>query len=61
MGLGSESAMCLGDGENELWPLVFWLSGVCSSAIDLDTLLSLVGDRLLDRNFLTKDLGSRHH
>lgn len=57
MGIGSESPMCLGDGENELWPLVFWLSGICSSAIDLDTLFSLVSDRLLDRNFLTQ--GSR--
>lgn len=48
-----QPAMCLGEGENELWPLVFWLSGVCSSATDLNTLFSLAGDRLLDRNFLT--------
>lgn len=57
MSLGSESDMCLGDGENELWPLARRLGRVCSSAIYLDTFFSLVGDRLLGRNFLTQ--GSR--
>lgn len=59
MGLGSESDTRLEDGENELWPLVCRLGGVCSSAIDLDTPFSLVGDRLLGRKFPTQ--GSRLH